>query len=144
MRNGRRLAWRNGFPRQNDDARALKEGRMTTKDCAVFESASHVVEPPALWEKYLAPEYRTVGKHALWRQDGRTNSYLKGNGEIFRDTTNPNLPRHALWRPGMSWDAIGELDPHTRHKMTEGASDPPARPPDMDAMGVAQTPLYPT
>jgi hypothetical protein len=44
-------------------------------------------------------EYRTLGKHGLWRQEGRTGLYLKINGEIFRDTTNPNLPRHALWRP---------------------------------------------
>ena len=117
---------------------------MTTKHFAVFDGDSHVVEPPALWEKYLEPGYRTLGKHALWRQEGRTGAYLKVNGEIFRDTGNPNLPRHALWRPGMSWDAIGELDPHTRHPMTEGASDPQARLTDMDAMGVDQALLYPT
>src|SRR5215469_5737738 len=29
------------------------------KNVAVFDSDSHVVEPPALWEKYLDPEYRT-------------------------------------------------------------------------------------
>ena len=38
----------------------------------------------------------------------------------FRDTMNPNLPRHALWRPGMTWDSIGELDPTVRHPMTRG------------------------
>ena len=117
---------------------------MTTKDFTVFDADSHVVEPPALWERYLAPEYRTLGKHALWREEGRTGAYLKVNGEIFRDAGNPNLPRHALWHPGMSWDVIGELDPHTRHPMTEGASDPQARLNDMDAMGVDQTFLYPT
>ena len=117
---------------------------MATKDFAVFDADSHVVEPPALWEKYLEPGYRTLGKHALWRQEGRTGAYLKINGEIFRDTGNPNLPRHALWRPGMTWDAIGELDPRARHPMTEGASDPQARLADMDAMGVDQTLLYPT
>ena len=117
---------------------------MTTKDFAVFDADSHVVEPPALWEKYLEPDYRTLGRHALWRQKGRTGAYLKINGEIFRDTGNPNLPRHALWRPGMTWDAIGELDPHTSHPITEGASDPQARLADMDAMGVDQTLMYPT
>ena len=117
---------------------------MTTKGFAVIDADSHVVEPPALWEKYLEPEYRALGKHALWRQEGRTGAYLKVNGEIFRDAGNPNLPRHALWHPGMSWDVIGELDPHTRHPMTEGASDPQARLNDMDAMGVGQTVLYPT
>ena len=80
-----------------------------TKDFAVFDADSHVVEPPALWEKYLEPEYRPLGRHALWRQEGRTVAYLKINGEIFRDKGHPNLPRHALWRPGMTWDAIGEL-----------------------------------
>jgi len=28
---------------------------MTTKDFVVFDGDSHVVEPPALWEKYLEP-----------------------------------------------------------------------------------------
>src|SRR5438034_5967851 len=117
---------------------------MASKGFAVFDGDSHVVEPPELWEEYLEPEYRTLGKHALWRQEGRTGSYLKINGEIFRDTTNPNLPRHALWRPGMNWDAIGQLDPHTPHPMTEGALDPQARLADMEMMGVDQTLLYPT
>ena len=116
----------------------------TQKRFAVFDSDSHVVEPRDVWEKYLEPEYRVLGKHALWREDGKTNSYLKVNGEIFRDTMNPNLPRHALWRPGMTWDAIGELDPQTRHAMNEGAWDPQARLRDMDAMGVDQALLYPT
>jgi len=49
-----------------------------------------------------------------------------------------------LWRPGMTWDAIGELDPHTRHPMSEGAWDAQARLADMDAMGVDQTLLHPT
>jgi hypothetical protein len=79
----------------------MQETVMATKDFIVFDSDSHVVEPPALWEKYLDPEYRTLGKHALWRQEGHTSAYLKVNGEIFRDNSKPNLPRYALWRPGM-------------------------------------------
>ena len=116
----------------------------TKKAFAVFDGDSHVVEPPDLWEKYLEPEYRQLGKHALWRQDGKLNSYLRVNGEIFRDTMNPNLPRHALWRPGMTWESIGELDPHTRHATNEGAWQPEIRLSDMDSMGVDQTLLYPT
>ena len=54
---------------------------MMTKGFAVFDGDSHVVEPPELWEEYLEPEYRTLGKHALWRHEGRTGSYLKVNGE---------------------------------------------------------------
>ena len=38
---------------------------MIANDFSVFDGDSHVVEPPALWEKYLEPEDRTLGKHAL-------------------------------------------------------------------------------
>ncbi len=114
------------------------------KRFAVFDASSHVVEPRAVWEKYLEPEYRTLGKAALWREEGQYGSYLKVNGKMFRDTMNPNIPRYAIWRPGMTWEQIGELDPNTRHTINEGASDPQARLRDMDAMGVDQTFLYPT
>jgi hypothetical protein len=116
----------------------------TTKRFAVFDADTHVVEPKAVWEKYLEPEYRTLGKHALWREDGEYNSYLKVNGQMCRDTMNPNIPRHAIWRPGMTWDQVGDLDPNSKHAMTEGASNPQARLRDMDAMGVDQAFLYPT
>ena len=44
---------------------------------AVLDSDSHVAKPPELWEKYLDPEYRLLGKHALWRHEGRTGAHLK-------------------------------------------------------------------
>ncbi len=116
----------------------------TSKDFQVFDSDSHVVEPREVWEKYLDPEYRVLGKYALWREEGRFDSYLKINGQVFRDDGNPNIPRHAIWSPGMTWDAIGELDPDTQHSMSEGASEPQARLRDMDAMGVDQAFVYPT
>jgi uncharacterized protein len=117
---------------------------MNRKQFPVFDSDSHVVEPPELWSKYLEPEYRTLGRHALWREEGTHSSYLKINGKTFRDTMNSNIPRHAIWKPGMTWDSIGELDPSRRHPMTAGASAPEARLKDMDAMGIDQTLLYPT
>jgi predicted TIM-barrel fold metal-dependent hydrolase len=117
---------------------------MPTKRFAVFDGDSHVVESPELWTKYLEPEYRTLGKHALWREEGKFGSYLKVNGKIFRDTMNSNIPRHAIWQPGMTWDKVGQLDPAHRHPMSAGASDPQARLRDMDAMGVDQAFLYPT
>ena len=116
----------------------------TSKDFEVFDSDSHVVESRELWEKYLDPEYRVLGKHALWREDGRFDSYLKVNGQVFRDTANPNIPRHAIWKPGMTWDSVGDLDPDVRHPESEGASDPEARIQHMDAMGIDQAFLYPT
>jgi uncharacterized protein len=117
---------------------------MAKKRFPVFDGDSHVVEPPELWTKYLEPEYRTLGKHALWREEGKLGSYLKVNGKVFRDTMNSNIPRHAIWRPGMTWDRVGDLDPARRHPMSEGASNPQARLRDMDAMGIDQAFLYPT
>ena len=116
----------------------------TRKRFAVFDGDSHVVEPPELWEKYLDTQYRVLGKSALWREEGKFDSYLKINGEMFRDTDNTNIPRHAIWRPGMTWDAIGELDLQTRHAMNEGAWNSEVRLRDMEAMGVDQAFLYPT
>lgn len=115
-----------------------------TRPFAVFDSDSHVVEPRAVWEDYLEPEFRTLGKTALWREEGQYGSYLKVNGKMFRDPMNPNIPRHAIWKPGMTWDQVGDLDPNTPHAKSAGASDPQARLADMDAMGVDQAFLYPT
>src|ERR1700739_868140 len=109
---------------------------MANKRFPVFDGDSHVVEPPELWTKYLEPEYRTLGKHALWREEGKLGSYLKGNGKIFRDTTNSNIPRHAIWRRVTPWDQVGGPDPHRHHPMAEGASNAEARVRDMDAMGI--------
>lgn len=118
---------------------------MTTgKDFGIFDSDSHVVEPTVVWDEYLDPEYRALGKSALWREDGRRNSYLKVNGEVFRDLSNTNIPRHAIWKPGMNWDSVGALDPNVRNEINKGAWDPQARISDMDAMGVDQALLYPT
>jgi hypothetical protein len=39
-------------------ARCRTEERITIKDFAVFDADSHVVEPPALCDKYLDAEYR--------------------------------------------------------------------------------------
>ena len=52
---------------------------------------------------------------------------------------NPNLPRHAIWRPGMTWNSVGELDASVRHPMNEGAWDPRVRLADIDLMGVDQS-----
>ena len=116
----------------------------TIKRFTVFDADSHVVEPLDLWNEYLDPEYRILGKQALWREEGANNSYLKINSKMYRDTGNRNIPRHAVWRPGMTWDSIGELDPEIDHGANEGSWDPQARLRDMNEMGVDQTFLYPT
>ncbi len=117
---------------------------MANKRFAVFDGDSHVVEPPELWTKYLEPEYRTLGKSALWRDEGKLGSYLKVNGKVFRDKMNSNIPRHAIWKPGLKWEDVGGLDASVRHAPTPGASNAQARLRDMDAMGIDQALLYPT
>jgi len=62
------------------------------KRFAVFDGDTHVVERRELWETYLDPEYRVLGKFALWREEGKFGSYLKINGEMFRDTDNITIP----------------------------------------------------
>lgn len=114
------------------------------KHFPVFDANSHVVESPEIWETYLDTTYRALGKFSLWREEGHHDSYLKINGEAHHDRVNPNIPRHAIWRPGMTWEQIGNLDPETRHPINEGASNPQTRLQDMDAMGVDQALLYPT
>jgi predicted TIM-barrel fold metal-dependent hydrolase len=126
------------------DTRAKGARSMPRKGFAVFDADSHIIESRELWEKYLEPEYRVAGRLALWREEGKLGSYLKINGEVFRDIENPNIPSYAIWRPGMTWESVGELDPKLAHPANEGASEPLARLRDMDAMGVDQTLLYPT
>ena len=53
------------------------------KAFAVFDGDTHVVEPPAVWEEYLAPEFRTLGKTALWREEGRYGSTSRSTARCF-------------------------------------------------------------
>ena len=115
-----------------------------SKSFPVFDANAHVLEPADLWERHLDPEFRTLGKTALWRERGTHDAYLKINGRKIRDTANANIPRHAIWRPGMTWADVGQLDASVRHEPVPGASDPKARLEDMDAMGVDQAMLHPT
>ena len=63
-----------------------------SKSFPVFDADSHVVEPSDIWERYLDPEFRTLGRQALWREHGQHDAYLKVNGKMFRDSMNPNIP----------------------------------------------------
>ena len=91
---------------------------MTTKDFPVFDADSHVVEPPALWEKYLDPEYRERGKHALWRKEGRRLS----QGQR-RDPPRQRQPQPAASRSGgRAW--IGMRSVPSTPKSNNGRARP--------------------
>ena len=84
---------------------------MARKNFAVFDGDSHVVEPPELWTKYLDPEYRTLGKYALWREEGRWGSYLQVNGKMFRDTMNSNIRVTRSGAPASAGNRSVDLTP---------------------------------
>jgi predicted TIM-barrel fold metal-dependent hydrolase len=52
---------------------------MAKKGFKVFDSDMHVMEPPDLWERYIAPEFSAVAPH------GRTSGNVRDLGVIFPD-----------------------------------------------------------
>ena len=57
----------------------------------------------------------------------RRTRISRSTAKSFRDTMNPNLPRHAIWRPGMTWDASASSMRRVRHPMNRGRVGPDAR-----------------
>jgi predicted TIM-barrel fold metal-dependent hydrolase len=112
---------------------------------AVIDVDTHVWEPAEVWEKYVDREYRVVARTAFWHDvDARGIETTILNGRRARTLKRSGINRQACWRPGMTPDSIGQLDPDIEHPVTPGASDASARLRDMDAMGVDQALLFPT
>src|SRR5439155_1303184 len=111
----------------------------------VVDVDSHVYEPTVIWEDYLGREERPLARAAFWHEidaGGLETTIL--NGRPVRALERSRIPRRACWRPGMTPDSIGALDPEARHAVNPGAVDPTARLRDMDAMGIDQALLFPT
>jgi len=111
----------------------------------VVDVDSHVYEPTEIWEKYLERDYRVVARSAFWHEidaQGLETTIL--NGHRARSLRRSGINRQACWRPGMTPEQIGQLDPDQRHPITPGAQDPTARLRDMDTMGVERALLFPT
>jgi predicted TIM-barrel fold metal-dependent hydrolase len=111
----------------------------------IVDVDSHVYEPAAVWEKHLEPAYRVAARSAfLHETDAHGLDTVILNGRPARPLRRSGINRHACWRPGMTPERIGQLDPETQHPITPGAHDPRARLADMDAMGVDRALLFPT
>src|SRR6185295_293668 len=111
----------------------------------VIDVDSHVYEPGVIWEKYLDPAYRVLARTAFWHEsdaEGIESTIL--NGRTVKSLRRSGINRLACWKPGMTPEDIGGLDPGVRHPITAGANDPVARLRDMDAMGVDRALLFPT
>ncbi|HLY37185.1 MAG TPA: amidohydrolase family protein [Candidatus Binatia bacterium] len=112
---------------------------------AVVDVDSHVWEPAAIWEEYLDRDYQVLARSAFWHDvDARGIETTVLNGRRARALKRSGINRHACWRPGMTIEQIGQLDPEAEHPIAPGAQDPAARLRDMDAMGVDRALLFPS
>jgi predicted TIM-barrel fold metal-dependent hydrolase len=117
----------------------------TKSSYAVVDADSHVYEPQAIWDKYVAPEDRAAARGALWHGfDDAGNRTTILNGRPAKELNRSKILRQAIWRPGTTPEDIGRLVPNIFHPPNPGAWDPEARLKDMDAMGVGRAVLFPT
>ncbi len=118
---------------------------MASNGTHIIDVDTHVLEPATVWSRYLEPDYRIPARSAFWHEvDAQGLEVTIVNGESVRALSASGINRHGIWRPGMTPDTIGALDPHARHPVNPGAADPTARLTDMDAMGVDCHVLFPT
>jgi predicted TIM-barrel fold metal-dependent hydrolase len=86
-----------------------------------------------------------VVRSAFWHEvDPHGIEVTLLNGRRARALQRSGINRHACWKPGLTPEQIGQLDPDVQHPITAGAVDPAARLRDMDAMAVDRAVLYPT
>ena len=76
--------------------------------------------------------------------DGHGLETIILNGRRVRSLRRSGINRQACWKPGMTPEKIGALDPEETHPITAGAYDGRARLRDMNAMGVERALLFPT
>ena len=103
----------------------------------VVDVDSHVYEPEAIWGDYLPAELRAAARDAFSRRDGTV--MLNGARVAL-----PRFNRQAAFRPGLTPEQIGRIDPADPPAPNPGAWDPAARLADMDALGVAHAVVLPT
>lgn len=116
-----------------------------TSEPVVVDVDAHVYEPPEVWDRYVPDTYQAAARAALWHGFDEHGARLTvRNGEPVDELDRSRLIRSAIWRPGMTPDDIGSLDPNVYAEPNPGAWDAVARLADMDALGIAQAVLFPT
>lgn len=112
----------------------------------IFDCDSHVWEPQSIWDEYLDPAYRVLGRsafsHRIDDEDG--NASVIVNGCSAPSMNGSRINRQAIWHPGTTLDQIGGLNPAQAYSINPGAYDPSARLVDMDALGIKEALLFPT
>ena len=118
---------------------------MAVRNFTLVDADSHIFEPPAIWERYLDGEYRVLARSVFWyEEDPDGLATIIVNGKPAKPMNQGVINRQAIWRPGMTPEQIGALDPKKPHPINPGAQDPERRLKDMDALGVDKAVLFPT
>jgi predicted TIM-barrel fold metal-dependent hydrolase len=103
----------------------------------VVDVDSHVDEPESIWGDYLPDGDRDAARQAFSRRNGT----VVLNGEPI---ALPRFNRRAAFRPGLTPEQIGRVDPDRPPAPNPGAWDPVARLADMDALGISHAVVLPT
>jgi uncharacterized protein len=103
----------------------------------IVDVDSHVYEPEAIWGDYLPDAVRARARGAFSRRNGT----VVLNGEPI---TLARFNRQAAFRPGLTLDDIGRVDPDNPPPPNPGAWDPAARLADMDTLGIDHAIVLPT
>src|SRR5262249_14900182 len=112
---------------------------------AVVDVDSHVWERALIGGSSLERNSRVPAPGAFGHEtDAHALETTILNGRRARSLKRNGINRQACWRPGLTPEQIGALDPEVEQPMTAGAQDPAARLKDMDAMGVDRALLFPT
>ncbi len=107
------------------------------EDARVVDADGHVLEPMALWDRFLAPHDRAF-KPRVVRNDWGLDTVFVGSQEIV------TAPLGLLGTPGSRMD---ETDPAKKipwEHAQPGGFDPAVRLHDMDLDGIAVAVLYPS
>lgn len=111
----------------------------------VVDIDSHVYEPKDIWDRYIPAEDRAVARSAFFHGlDDEGNAVTVLNGKPAHELNRTKIVRQAIWRPGMTPEQIGALDPEAAHPLNLGAWDPTQRVTDLDALGIDRQVLFPT
>jgi uncharacterized protein len=110
----------------------------------VIDVDSHVYEPLEVWDRVPAP-YQSLARWAFYHElDPSGGRITIVNGAPAPSLNRSQLIRQAIWRPGMTVEQIGDLDPDVFIPLNRGAYDPLARLADMDEMGIDMAIVFST
>ncbi len=77
---------------------------MAKNGFSVFDSDMHIMEPPDLWERYIAPEFRSIAPR------GRTSDNVRDLGVIFPDGEPNARVTGGVPHRGHNYEKNQELD----------------------------------